>query len=1002
MNHEILRGPEFSLARSEKALDDILHDRALARKFKDNDSPLPSPGFFLPKFPEEEQEIMEENIDLLHHLSGHRGSMLRKIVLLGRSPEAKHLRDLFEWSQDPDQSADVLIAPVPEKLTAGTTTPEELFERLTFIEKHPDIAAEHISEEIGLQTAKAAGSEKTKWLELIDPVLNSRDPAVTFTKIFKSVGFIPGELGTKKKFKSLSAKILINDLEALRGVESSGSFSEIARYERARLLNASLTGGNFNELRKGGEYMTLDANGIFINLPGFHTHLPWGLLSDPAREALERDNWLSKDQLAEVDFRRSEENSNIQENETAKEKQLLRFCGAEGLDLSERTADDLTDSFLKEPEKFAGQLSEKKLLLPDIIAEKAAARDGAGIAALTRFGEAVTASLTDEDLGKHQKYDPYHFINATEEEYEARSRVLNQPGYYNAHKALRAILAANPKTSKEEEFLILRGNYKRSRQGDQHSFLETFYRGVPSRILLNEEKHLSGTAKNVFEALPLYNKNRYDELERAFRSYSQFHDQVKKLRTLLRGQPQLFAGEGDWSLHFKYAAEAAVHFMLQNSSQKLYRKADELFRSIWENYMRNLRTSKPETENIDGKEALDFLKIAEEATLEYRKFLYRSIGTQADFVESFMPEAEPKEIRFGKKFYDEMKALSRENDGINEKLSMEESTVRVVQMNYKQADPTSTIPFHIEEQVLDMARLDRNRPFINVIGGCRKLKESEDNPFASRSEAVMRVAHACKANVSVPGTQSGIGTYFGEENVRYMRETEHLPMREKAHMFAVSPGGNVPFPGNSFLDKQNIKYNYALTPVDQIITPFDAGWDLPPKEKRNAPYREHVRYMESLFDRMSYGQRRIDLIGNGGLFAIMEISASFKRGFPLFLIEDSGRLGTVLSSLVQEMFYGRINSDTTEDGLYAEVIRVLKDLPQDVAEEFITKDFGREKEPENEGYALYRDEFYQLLHLINSDYRRTRSIKFADLEEHLTTYMLADEKNLARYPGEWL
>lgn len=450
--------------------------------------------------------------------------------------------------------------------------------------------------------------------------------------------------------------------------------------------------------------------------------------------------------------------------------------------------------------------------------------------------------------------------------------------------------------------------------------------------------------------------------------------------------------------HFRYAGEHVVHFLLQNSSQEYYRTANDLLAHA----LRNNRTHQDQG-ILENQYAREFLDIAEKALDEYRQFLYNTIGTQTNFIESFMPEAVPKDIEFGPAFYEATKELCTENGGIDERLSRQESRVRVVQMNYKKADPTSTIPFHIEEQVLDLARLDRRRPFIDVVGGCGRVGSEREDPLRLMSQAVMRAAHKSKANIAVPGTQSGIGTYFGEENVRYLRETEHLPFREKAHMFAVSPGGEVAFPGNPFLDPKNTSSTFALTPVDQIITPFNAGWDLPAKEKRNAPYREHVVYMESLFARMSAGERRVVVVGNGGLFTAMEINEAFKHGFPLFLISDSGRLASVLSRIIEsKMAYGKIWSDADLVDMYREVMDVLAHLPSPMAEEFMRKDFGRQEMPETEDYALYREVFYGLLRTILRDCRRTRSVFLEDLEEHLTAYMLAREQNLRQYPGEWL
>ncbi len=373
-----------------------------------------------------------------------------------------------------------------------------------------------------------------------------------------------------------------------------------------------------------------------------------------------------------------------------------------------------------------------------------------------------------------------------------------------------------------------------------------------------------------------------------------------------------------------------------------------------------------------------------EAQIEYEKFFYSNLATVADFEAKFSPEVQKIDVDYGPDFAKQATKHVADH-GQDPELSKQNHSIRACVLDYKTADPTEAIPFHIEESCLDALRLQRDRPLINVIGGCRHADGAED-PLEKFGTAVMNAAHDHRANVGVPGTQSGIGTAFGWQNVDYKHRFGHLPHSEQAHLFSINPGGNTYLPGNKYTEGVDRSHVYANTPVDSIITPFAAGWGAKGKAKYKIPYRDHIAYMEALYQRMAHDQAKVMVVGNGGLYSIMEINESLQRGFDLFLVKGTGRFADAAAVMIENLENIHI-PDSFSELTYQVIDQIKQALPEDIAQEFFKKDFGEDEHPSNENYEVYRDFFWQFLKLVQNSKANIKITDLDNLQTDLDKYL---------------
>jgi hypothetical protein len=926
----------------------------------------------MPETIEVEDEPAVANIELLSNLNGHRGADLRSIAQSGASPVALHLQKLYQWSIASLKSSPTLPEEeIPALLTEVKNDPELLYERLLIAQQHPNADADNYQAILFTRSAEALDHETDgdKWTDLIEQIATENDPKKTVEKLLTTIGFIPSELLNKKKFKNLGAEYIIGMLDALRELENS-ELRKQAAHERAGLLNYLITSKSANQLRrKNAPNITLDTNGIFINLRGFHSHLPYGLINERCLTELAADYWLDDDDAYEVQIRAAEENSDSQQLEQASQKQLedfVRRWGFEQIGIGE-ALDRLFVELSNNPEKFAQELSQKKLTIPDILINRVLASGAKeNIFALLRTAEAIGANISQESLRQETDLLSSHAVtNTTQATYETRAQVINDPNYYNSLKITKAFLSSGVESDPDNQFLMFRGQYKKSSQGHQHSFIEILHQGRLARVLIDEEKHLGTSRQQSLKHIELFEREQYENLENALQTFNYFVANTERMAKIATRRT------GKWQVNFSRLAETGLHFLLTNVT-KHYQAASALYEKI------KYTSDSPESAYAQ------LLEIFQQAQVEYEQFFYHNIATASNFSEKFSPEVKKFDISFGQSFVDECEQNTAD-DGHNAELCLAAPDIRICEVAYKTGDPTETIPYHIEESCVDALRLQRNRPLINVIGGCREAKGAA-NPLDTLSRAVISVAHEHKANVGVPGTQSGIGNTFGWANVNYRNQFGHLPHSEQAHLFAVNPGGNTFFPGNKRTSASERDQVFANTPVDSIITPFEAGWGMQGNAKYKSPYLNHVAYMEAIYQRLAHDQPKVMVVGNGGLYSIAEINESLKRDFDLILVEGTGRFADAAAVIIKHIDKIEIPNDPQK--ISEQVIALLrKILPADIAKEFFKKDFGSEHQTDNEDYQVFRTFFWNFLKLAKAKQRNIQTTSLEQLEQTLDKYL---------------
>lgn len=927
-------------------------------------------------FSVEEISNILNNLKLLNNLNGHKGAMLRSLIKDPKTKEAGFLNDLYARSKN--GITDSVIKDIkninPPVLFNNAHNAVDVYERLRFLGLNPDIKKENYSGELLQRTAASLGDKSAdpRWTDMVDKIFSGKnDSRQAIENLLDKIGFIPTELLTKKKFKGIGGENIVYAIDILRQMEKTRD-EKAVKFERAKIINYLFTSGNANALkRKSGKNVSVDANGIFINLKGFHSHLPYGLAGDNLPEYLARDKWIGQEERDEIELRKSHENSEVAKYEEISKNQLSLFAkyfNIEGGD-TEKTIEKLSAMLAANLDEFADVIIKNSLILPDrFIRGILGSKKPDLIFALVELGEIIGADISREKL-RHSSglFESHKIMSAAEEAYAARTGILHHPDYYNSVKIIRMLADSEITSKPEEKFLLFVGQFKKSKTGTQHSFVEIMHNGGLARVLVDESKHISEAADKKFTRLEKFGPEDYQDLENSLRVFNYFSTTINRMHKVLDGKYK------NWENNYLQFAETGLHFLLTNVTE-FYQEASGLYKKI--------KTGNASSEDYEG-----LLKILNNAKNKYSDFFYKNIKSASHLKEKFSPEIKISDVAYDKNFLEEARGKTAP-DGLTPEFYESNQQTRVCLLNYKTDDPSESIPFHIEESCIDALRIQRERPLINVIGGCRESKASgvKGDPLDYFSSAVMVAADKHKANVGVPGTDSGIGKAFGMKNLEYRSATSHIPHAEKAHLFAINPGGNVFVPGNPYMKKTVRSEVYANAPVDSILTPFSAGWELKGRAKYKSPYLNHVAYMEALYQRIGYGQKKVMVVGNGGLFSVVEINESLQRGADLMLVKNSGRFAEAASCLLENI--NEIDLDGNQDALNEKILKILNNkLDLEVGKEFFEKDFGLESAPENEDYEVFRAFFIEFLKLAKIHKDKIKITTLADLQSDLDDYL---------------
>ncbi len=904
----------------------------------------------------EQLEEVEINLRLLSYLNGHKGADLRNISQKSSTPEANHLNRLLAWSKAMSSQGSIsveILKPAPESIR--NIGENELYERIYFLDKNPDTSRENISNQVQAKFAEVLRIKSEKWIDLIDPLF---DNPKLLKDIINNFGLIPEEIFTKKKFKSVEPNKIIFLINELRKLEDTNFKNESLR-ARARLINHLFISKRAETIRsKDKKNVSLDTNGIIISMHNFHSHLPYGLIDDLMIDELTVGNWLDQKSADEIKIMRASSN-NLQ-------SEVLDIVSQQDKTFSEALNCKKEEFFTLLKNKgsriVARKIIEQDLIIP--ISWLDSVRTSEDSFLTISLAEEITSVLSDAEPRSSYNLSDYSTSAVVSKVFDAQSKIVNSKHYYNVSRLMNCFFLNTPESSVENKYAVVKSEYKVSNKGDTQSFVAAIHEDKIARVLINERKHVSPQIKDSFGKIPSYSRTNYENLEASMNVFDSFVNSLNAIssfsETSTEGIDDNLSTTKEELLKY---IENCLHFVLNNVSD-YYNQSLGIYESI--------RLSQEVSLDKVNELTTILLKVKE----VYSQFLYKNILEQDTFENHFSPEITKGEIKFGDEFLAEVQKVCPGN--FDEGLSGADFSVRVVSLNYKLEDPSQTIPFHIEESCLDALRINRQRPLLNIIGGCKHL-DGGKNPLEVFSDSVMNVAHKYKANVGIPQTQSGIGINFGSKNIEYERRFGSLPFAEKAHFFTISPGGSVYFPENKFLEKDGKSSVYANTTVDTFMTPIPAEWNKKGRDKYTSKYITHIAYMEALYSKMSINQKHIMVVGNGGLFSIMEINESLKRGVELLLVKNTGRFAEAASILV-----GHIDEILNSETMDREILNILKEkMNSQSFEEFCKKDFGYEESPENEDYEVYRDYFRNFLLLAQKNIKVVRSTELENLEQSL-------------------
>ncbi len=776
--------------------------------------------------------------------------------------------------------------------------------------------------------------------------------------------------------------------------------------------------------------IVIDVNGAWINITDpnggknaaqLHAHIPFAYVDDELLDYMEQNTWLSKLDILEIRLQRAKANNNLLEEQELEARKAFEFnvlC-----DRRQRASFTFENFMETVPYEEARRPNCPSLECAEIccllasrltIVPQAVVHHGGRIPEsviryylrefqvhkyprslermmdLLKIAEIIQSAISEEVELETDKwrfpqqgypYQPHekmshrktHKLNETAKAtYKIRQRILNDPRSYDVARILAAVIEEGiPNNSATKEFLVFRGDYGEN-NGHQHQFLEIVHEGSIVRVLISPDKHLNKRQRDLFSTIPELTRQDYEELEAFAMIHNHLNKQLKEIEFINR----YGLSEYDSSQKLdSYLRELNSIVLTEFPTE--FNHVLQIYRAI----AMILATPFDETDRAALK--------AKSAELQPHLAAYFSLvgSLKSAYAQKLFGPANPAravldlrvdirrdEVKFDQNFYDQMPDKETIPWSIDNDLSTCGRTIKVVQ-----AEKDRSIPYAMESKAIRALGLQKSRPLINIAGGCRDADFAKDQipPSILMGKQIMDVAHKYKINVAPPGTQSGFGADMAKVWLEYQESTDHLDSTEKANMFAVSPGGETWYPGNPLISKDPDREVYAINPMNSILTPFDAGWNWPGNRKADAPYFQHVEYMEAIYQRLAEGQPRVMVVGNGGLFTIVEANAALKNNVPIVLTENTGRFAELVIAVMRNFQNWDLLNDLehNREALDREMLNIINTRIDGSHHKRLFKDFGAEVPTENKLHELFRVHFYEFLVL-----SRGQDLKISTIE----------------------
>jgi hypothetical protein len=208
----------------------------------------------------------------------------------------------------------------------------------------------------------------------------------------------------------------------------------------------------------------------------------------------------------------------------------------------------------------------------------------------------------------------------------------------------------------------------------------------------------------------------------------------------------------------------------------------------------------------------------------------------------------------------------------------------------------SGIPYAMEGRAMRALGLER-RPALIVTGGAKNLdNEQWGDQTEKMARAILNSAIEFRANVLIPGTQSGLGITLAHKYQEHLQSLNEEERKQAPRFFAIEPGRELYYPGNPILDASESSDVYAVTAVDTIATPYHAGWT---NHGTESEQRRHNHYRQLFMKRASEGFPAAIVTANGGGWTALENTAGLHDDFPVIPVADTGRFATLISKMYE-------------------------------------------------------------------------------------------------------
>lgn len=750
--------------------------------------------------------------------------------------------------------------------------------------------------------AKAVGKTNAKkWMDLVQPTF-AEGKAID---LMDALGYIPHQIyDAKKKFSQV---VHFPDLVSLHGKLRQREQGQFATdrgrtlQARAQLLKYLFVNETATEAK--GK-VTLDVNGIFINLEKrgkkksptkrLVSHLPFEYMTDELCDALVAQGWLTEPEIQQAKYRRAVASGDVQAAQELDVQAVHRLAGACNLDPQ---ADSFSRQvFIASPFRRDSLPLEDAdgapVYIPDSVLSDYMNTEKTDYNYLLRNVLETAESFQQRIAGEENRrldYDSYNLAESAGRSYKHRTQILHHPHNYNVPRMVGFLLEHMEGRNDIDhgECQVFRGTIKGNGSEKNHSYIEAVLSdGSVNRVLIDPKKQLTPRQQVLFDALPELNQEEHRTFETLVLTYRYYKTVLVHLREM--------TGARGFDLPVENLERALTDIYKDLSSFMILEDPAryEQVRPMIEAYLADPSMPWPDHR---------CQKLCEEAVEEFGQKLF-ACPNPRDSLQPFLTKIKRETVVFDDDYLRQTaqryadKSYAWDEELCTQLRDIGHSSFVV------QAEDRRKVPYHMEAAAIRALQLQQDKPLISLIGGCRDYSTGGSEDVDKLCDSFARSAQKLKANVSVPGTQSGIGAKISRAALSVQQQTGELPVHEKASFFAITPGGETYYPGNDLVkdDSQEETDTYAMVPLNTLVTPVDAGWNRKGERKRSAPYFDHLKYAEDVYNRLSYQQPRITVVSNGGLFTVAEANSALENKSEILLVRDTGRFADLAILLEEE------------------------------------------------------------------------------------------------------